>query len=69
MTSGKPKIEWRRNGLQGSNAAGWQLRVNGQHVGTVYADGDWYTRYGIYERAGSQPLAAQALLRAAEVKP
>ena len=67
----KPQVEWRRNVFKfPMSAAGWHLLLNGEHVGTVYSDGDWYAECSTemdYERAGSQPLAAQALLRAVGV--
>lgn len=69
----KPKIKWVNNGMAGTYAAGWQLRTgDGEHLGTVFLDGSWYCLRcwrdtGDHE-AGSQPLAAQALLRAAGVE-
>lgn len=71
----KPPVYWANNGLAPTNAAGWQLRtLDGEHLGTVFLDGSWYCLApgalgaGDHE-AGSQPLAAQALLRAAGVEP
>lgn len=71
-------VRWQRNPWNSrSNSAGWDLYTVGQpnHLGTVFADGSWYavgghgaTRDGVV-CAGSQPLAAQALLRAAGVEP
>ena len=62
----KTNVTWRRNGWVRNYAAGWHLLSSiGEHLGTVFADGSWYCvvpDIGDY-RAGSQPLAAQALLR------
>lgn len=67
----KPRVYWVNNGCTGT-AAGWQLRLqDGGHLGTVFVDGAWYcnTNAQACDRPGSQPLAAQALLRAAGVEP
>ena len=63
----KPALEWRQNGWPAySSAAGWQLFRGEEHLGTVFVDGRWYWAGGGYDHGGgSQPLAAQALLRAA----
>lgn len=68
----KTRIEWRRNGWACRTAAGWQLfNAQGTHLGTVFLDGAWYCNRPDTgdHAAGSQPLAAQALLRAAGVEP
>lgn len=65
-------VTWHRNAWNGALCGGWQLRdENGAHLGTVFADGSWYciTPDTGSNAAGSQPLAAQALLRAAGVEP
>ena len=68
----KPRAHWVNNGMAHTIAAGWQLRTwDGEHLGTVFIDGSWYCRRndsGDFHE-GSQPLAAQALLRAAGVEP
>lgn len=63
----KPRIHWRRNVWPAaSSTAGWQLFLGKEHLGTVFVDGSWYcANAGCDHESGSQPLAAQALLRAA----
>ena len=69
------RYRWERNGFPvGSHVAGWHLFSvpGGGHLGTVYVDGSWFTTREfqfVHHQVGSQPLAAQALLRAAGVEP
>lgn len=60
-------IHWRRNGWPAdSSAAGWHLFCGTKYIGTVFVDGSWNRfGYGGTVEMHSQPLAAQALLRAA----
>lgn len=49
---------------------GWELFVDAEYRGIVSVDGGvCSTRLGVKSEHGSQPLAAQALLRAAGVEP
>lgn len=67
----KTRISWRRTEGDVGPVLGWRLFYGeGTHLGTVFVDGSWYCAVAAEadHAAGSQPLAAQALLRAAGVK-
>ncbi len=67
----KHPIEWRRNASPVCQAsAGWEACIGETYVGQVFADGSAFIpahdggyRYVEY---GSQPIAAEALIAAAE---
>lgn len=67
----KPRVEWVRRPVAAHHpAAGWELVVDGIFVGHVWLDGSFTDAKTCWEvPCGSQPLAAQALLRAAGVEP
>lgn len=64
-------LRWERTGFPAKSVcAGWHLMRGLDHLGTVFADGSWFcvAQDLRCNYVGSQPLAAQALLRAAGVE-
>lgn len=60
------RVEWRP---YREFSGGWELHVDYEYIGVVDVDGDAHSSLLSFDRRfGSQPLAAQALLRAAGVE-